>query len=164
MGSVEVLCHGDRVPPGKDIGPVEVSWDGNRVLRKQVVKMQSECSFVTRWVILAAPHNIHGIKFDKHSWKFLKVYSEFLGFIPSGPSVCLPFVPLMPCTLFTLWPLCTLLPSQPMYPLHHLKPLYCGPWTSRSCRLYLLTLFAYWKLIGSPHLIWTPQFHLVTLL
>ena len=29
MGSVEVLWDGDGVPRGKDMGPVEVLWDGD---------------------------------------------------------------------------------------------------------------------------------------
>ena len=31
MGPVEVLWDGDMVPPGKDMGPVEVLWDGDGV-------------------------------------------------------------------------------------------------------------------------------------
>ena len=32
MGPVEVLWDGDGVLPGKDMGPVEVLWDGDGVL------------------------------------------------------------------------------------------------------------------------------------
>ena len=31
MGPVEVLWDGDGVPPGKDMRPVEVLWDGDAV-------------------------------------------------------------------------------------------------------------------------------------